>query len=162
MGTPDPALGFNVAFPTDLFNNGIRFAMQMGMPVDPDKRPKFVFPSIGKTYWRDGEQVPTPVVDQDDRPLDPEIEMRMATPRTESVDCAWVVERAGSPGEGPVGNFPQTRMVVTLLESDWAKVVGCSSVEYNGDVYIYDYEPENYGLFDAGVHTMIFISEDET
>jgi len=162
VALPSASLGLPVNFPTDAFNTAIRFAMQMGAPVDPDKRPKFVFPSTGKTYWKDGVLVVNARTDRDGKPLNPEIEIRVAKPVTKQVDCAIVVERVGAGGEVAVGNFNSTRLVVTLLEEEWAEVVGCESVEYNGDLYVYAYEPENYGLFDAGVHTFIFNSKDET
>lgn len=160
---PDPGLGIAVDFPQKEFEDAIRFAMQMGTPVDPDKRPKFVFASIGKTYWKVGVQlVSAPAMDWDGNPLDPEIETRVDAPRTVSVDCGIEVTSGASRGETPIGGFPAVQLTVTLLEADWAKVAGCDSVQYNGDTYLYDSEPSNVGLFSAGVHTMVFVSKDET
>lgn len=86
------------------------------------------------------------------------------SPAIEKTDvlCAIEVDTSAAVGEMPVGKFPATRLVVTLLEAEWAQVVGCDGVRYNGDYYVYDHEPENYGLFDSNTHTMIFVSEDES
>ena len=162
MGIPDPSLGFSSAFDSSLFNNAIRFAMQMGAPLQEELRPTFVFASAGVSYWRGEDEVLNPRVDRDGSPLDPEIEERQVPPRRIQVDCAVEVERGALAGETPVGNFQQTRLVVTLLEEQYAQVKGCASCEYNGDNYLYAFEPDNFGLFDAGVHTLIFNAEDET
>ena len=160
---PSSAFGISADFPKQQFENAIRFAMQMGTPNDPDKRPIFIFPTKEKTYWRDDVQIPTPHLDADGRPLDPNIEMRISDPiEKEGVLCAIEVETSAAVGEIPVGKFPSTRLVITLLEAEWEEVVGCDGVRYNGDYYVYDHEPQNYGLFDSNVHTMIFVSEDET
>ena len=62
----------------------------------------------------------------------------------------------------PVGNFRQTKAVVTLLDTEYAKVTGCREMNYNGDRYLYGYEPEVNGLFGIDVHTMIFYALDES
>ena len=160
---PDPSLGIKAGFDRTMFESAVRFAMQMGTPQDPDKRPVFIFSSTGVSYWKDGVELPTPPhVDSDGVPLDPTIEVRKADEGRVSIDCAIEAGGGGGLGEIPVGRFPVVRLTVTVLDADYHLVQGCAAIEYNGDRYTYDHEPENVGLFDSGIHTMIFVSEDET
>lgn len=160
---PDPTLGISVNFPTETFNNAIRFAMQMAAPMEEYKRVTFIMPVSGlPTYWKNGNPVNSPRVDRDGNPLDAEIERRDPVPEEIQVDCAWEIVGGGGDDETPVGAFQQTRLVVTLLEEQYQEIVGCQAVRYNGDDYLYAYEPDNYGLFDAGVHTLIFTAKEET
>lgn len=163
MVQPDPALGFVVDFPTDLFNNAIKFAMQMGTPIEEAKRVTFLFSGNGSTYWKDGVELTTPpAVDLDGHPYDPEIEMRRSEDVRVQVDCAVEIEDVIPDREEPVGTFQQTKLTITLLEAEYQQVKGCKAVEYNGDRYVYGFDPVNYGLFDANVHQMIFMSEDDS
>lgn len=173
MGTPDPSLGISVDFDVAAFENGIRFAMQMGTPNDSDKRPKFIRKGTGRTYWKDGVQLgSTPRLDQDGTPLDPDIEVRrdsdtvITTPKTDegSVDCAIAIQKAGRAelDEQPVGNLRGTKAEVTVLPSDYATIADCREMLYNGDTYVYGYEPEVNGLFGSGVHTLVFYCLDDS
>jgi hypothetical protein len=162
MVQPDPALGFVVDFPTDLFNNAIKFAMQMGTPNEESKRVTFVFSGNGSTYWKNGTELsPPPALDLDGHPYDPEVEVRKTADVTLQVDCAVEVKEVLPRPEDPVGTFQHTELTVTLLEAEYQQVVGCKAVTYNGDRYVYSFEPTNYGLFDANVHQMVFTSEDD-
>lgn len=159
---PDPALGFGVEFPTELFKNAIHFAMQLGTSPDPNARPQFVFKSTGATYFLNGVQLTTtPRLDRDRNPLNPDVEVRNAVPRVVSVDCAVEIERANA-DELPIGNFRPTKATVTVLDSEYALVKGCRELLYNGDRYAFGYEPEANGLFDVGVNTLIFYALDES
>jgi len=149
--------------------------MQMGTPPDPDRRPKFVKKAVGDpTYLKGGAQIwpvvpesPEPVLtvaprlDREGNPLDPEI--RVVEPEDEliEVDCAVEVDRADA-DELPVGNFRPTKVAVTLLDEQYALIQGSHELIYNGDRYLFGYEPESNGLFDVGVYTMIFYALDET
>lgn len=159
---PSSAFGIAVNFPQAAFENGIRFAMEMGTPNEESKRATFIFPSTGTTYWLGDVQVLNPRVDRDGSPLDPEVEEREAPSRRVQVNCAVEVEYAGVEGETPVGSFHQSRLVITLLEAEYQLVKGCQAVEYNGDTYSYAFEPENVGLFGSNVHSMVFNAEDES
>jgi len=163
MVQPDPALGFNVAFPQETFENAIRFAMQMGTPNEEAKRPTFIFPGGGVTYWRDGVMLTQPPrVDLDGHPYDPEIEVRRQPEVQLQVDCAFEVKEVTPRPEDPVGTFQHTQLVVTLLEAEYQQVQGCKAVTYNNDRYTYGFESEAYGLFGSDVHTIIFVSEDDS
>lgn len=163
MANPSASLGIPYNFDGEGFRNAIRFAMQMGTPVDPDRRPIFIKPPIvATTYWKnDVELVDAPRLDGDGIPLDPNVEVREGADVQVSVDCAIEVERADAE-EGPVGMFVPTKLVVTLLDDQYAEVDGAREMLYNGDRYLFGYEPENNGLFDVGVHTMVFYPQDES
>lgn len=153
------------------FRSAIKGAMQMGTHPDPDRRPKFMRKGGGKTYWKDGVQLATPPrMGRTGEPLDPEVEVRVAPPTfittpdvgtATSCDCAVEVELADA-DELPVGNFRRTKAVVTFLDVDYAKITGCKEMIYNGDRYLYGYEPEAPGLFGVGVHTIIWYALDES
>lgn len=172
MALPDPALGFSVDFPTETFENAIKFAMQMGAPTGEvdgaPLAPRFIKKGAGRTYWRDDEQL-MPIseggtlrLDRDGRPFDPNVRIGAGTDdEVLAVDCAIEIDKADA-DEIPVGNFRPTKAIVTLLDADYLKIVGVRELAYNGDRYTYGYEPEALGLFDAGVHTMIFYAQDET
>lgn len=137
--------------------------MMMGFNPDPDRRPIFVKKSSGRTYKKGGVTLgAAPRLDRDGNPFDPEIEV-IAEPDEKFTDvlCAVEIERADAE-ELPVGNFRPTKAVITLLDEDYATVEECRELIYNKDRYMFGYEPDAPGLFDVGVHTMIFYARDET
>lgn len=162
MATPDAGLGIPVDFDGDGFRRAIKFAMEMGLNPDPDRRPIFIRKSAGRTYEKNGVALTEPPrMDRDGKPLDPEIDV-IKTPDEEiSVDCAIEVERADAE-ELPIGNFRPTKVVATLLDEQYVRVKDCRELVYNGDRYLFGYEPESNGLFTVGVYTMIFYAIDES
>lgn len=166
---PDPSLGITAdGFDETVFRNAIKATMQLGSSPDPNKRPKFVRKAATKQYFRRGETTPLPSpprMGRDGEPLDPEIEVRAGTPVIlevpKDLDCAVEIELADA-DELPVGNFRRTKAVVTFLDVDYAKIAGCKEMTYNGDRYLYGYEPEALGLFGVGVHTIIWYALDES
>lgn len=163
MATPDSSLGLSAdGFDSETFRNAIKFAMQMGTPPDPDRRPKFVKRSNIRTYWRNGvELLETPRMGREGEPLDADIEIKVVPPELIEVDCAIEIVLADA-DELPVGNFRQTKAMVTFLDDDYAKIEGCKEMTYNGDQYLYGYEPEANGMFDVGVHTIVWYALDES
>ena len=162
MVQPDSSLGISAAFDGTGFRQAIRFAMQMGTNPDADRRPKFVRRSGQVTYWLDGVELTTaPRMDRDGKPLNPDIEVRRPADQLLEVDCAIEVVKADAE-ELPVGNFRPTKILVTLLDEQYALVEGCREMVYNGDRYVFGYEPESNGLFDVGVYTLIFYAKDES
>lgn len=162
MADTDPSLGITADFPSDDFRSAVRFAMQMGAPPDPTLRGTFVFASTGRTYSKDGDPLDAEDVrlDRNGVPLDPEVSVTETLPVKKQVDCAIEITRADA-DELPVGNFRQTKAVVTLLDQEHEQVKGCRDLVYNGDRYRFGYEPETDGMFDVGVFTMIFYALDE-
>lgn len=161
MVLPDSGLGISHGFDATTFKNAIHFAMQMGTPPDEAKRATFIKKNNTMTYEKDGDPVLNPRLDRDGLPLDPEIVIIKGTDTEIMVDCAIEIDRADA-DELPVGSFRPIKAVVTLLDEDYAQVVGSQELRYNGDRYAYGYEPEGLGLFDVGVNTMIFYALQET
>jgi hypothetical protein len=159
---PDPSLGISAGFDSQGFREAIRFAMQMGTPPEEARRPKFIKRSNLRTFWKAGVELSAPPrMGRNNEPLDPEVEVRVTPPQEFTVDCAVEIDTADA-DELPVGSFRPTKAVVTLLDEQYAEIEGCKELVYNGDRYLYGYEPENTGLFDVGVHTIIFYALDES
>jgi hypothetical protein len=158
MGTPDPALGIAVDFPELDFRNGINFAMQMGRPNDPELAPTFGFLPTGEVSYRRGTTLLDPDTvrkDRDGRPLDPTIRVFQAPAVRLTVDCAIEINPVDAE-ELPVGNFRPSRANVTVLDTEWRKIHGCRDMKYNGDTYLFAFEPEVNGMFGVDVHTLVF------
>lgn len=169
MVQPDPSLGITADFDNEGFRQAIKFAMQMGVNPDASRTTIFIKKGTGQTYWKNGVQLlTTPRLDRDGRPFDPEVEVRRSADTQirvgtgeGEVDVAIEVERADAE-ELPVGNFRPTKVVVTALDVDYAVIKDCRELLYNGDRYMFGYEPESTGLFEVGVYTMIFYALDES
>lgn len=169
MVQPDDSLGIDVDFDNDGFRNAIKFAMQMGVNPDPERSAIFLKKATARTYWKnDVELGSVPRLDRDGKPLDPEIEVRKEADEQikvgtgpGEVDVAIEVERADAE-ELPVGNFRPTKVVITALDVDYEVIKDCRELIYNGDRYLFGYEPESTGLFEVGVYTMIFYAIDES
>lgn len=157
---------FGAGFDAAKFRAGVLGAMQMGAPPDAIRRATFIFPPGARRYERDGVPLTVPPrLDRDGRPFDPHIAVITEPGREVVVDCAiemTLAVRSADGEEGPVGAFRHTRVNVTLLDAEYQLVKGCKELRYNGDVYLYGYEPQGLGLFGVGVHTMIFYARDET
>lgn len=161
MATPDGSLGINASFDADQFRSAIKFAMQMGSPPDSDKQVYFISKSSAATYFKNGFEVTGIRLDRDKMPLDPDVEVRTAADVEIQVDCAIEVVRADT-NEIPVGNFGDTKAVVTLLDVDYEQVKDCQEIRFNGDIYQRGYEPDGLGLFDVGINTIIYYALQET
>lgn len=161
MAEPDSSLGINAAFDAAGFRNAVRFAMEMGLNPDPSRRPTFIRKSSSRVYKKNSVVISTPRLDRDGRPLDPEVEVVRPADVEVSVDCAIEVQRADAE-ELPVGTFRPTKVVATLLDDQYEEVKDCREMLYNGDRYVYGYEPESNGLFDVGVYTIIFYAVEDT
>jgi hypothetical protein len=160
MGEIDPSLGISVDFDSQGFRDAIHFAMQMGAAPDPTLRPTFIFKSTSQTYRKAGVAVSSPRLDRDGKPLDPDIEVIEVAGARVQVDCAIEIVRADA-NEIPVGNFRPTKAIVTLLDEEYEQVKGCRELLYDGDRYLFGYEPDALGLFDVGTFTLIFYAIDE-
>lgn len=161
MAEPDSSLGISADFDAAGFRNAIRFAMEMGLNPDPSRRPTFIRKSSSRVYKKNSVVISTPRLDRDGRPLDPEVEVVRPADVEVSVDCAIEVQRADAE-ELPVGTFRPTKVVATLLDDQYEEVKDCREMLYNGDRYVYGYEPESNGLFDVGVYTIIFYAVEDT
>ena len=143
------------------FRAAIQFAMVMGAPPEVSRRARFVFPGGTTTYTKGGLPVLNPRLDREGKPLDPDVKVIQVPGAEVVVDCAVEITKADAE-EIPVGNFRPTKALVTLLDDQHAQVVGCKELVYNGDRYVFGYEPEALGMFDVGVFTMVFYAMAES
>lgn len=153
--------GTNAAFDAAAFRDGITLAMQMGAPPDPAIAAVFVFPDGAVVFTKNNVVVTNPKLDRDGYPFDPDIKRTPAPGARVTVNCAIEMVKADQE-EIPVGSFRPVKAIVTLLDVDYAQVKGCKEMIFNNDRYIYGYEPGALGLFEVGVHTMIFYAVQET
>jgi hypothetical protein len=153
--------GTDARFDATAFRDGITFAMQMGTPPDPTIAAVFVFPEGAVVFTKDDVVVTNPPLDRDGYPFDPEIKRTPAPGARVTVNCAIEMVKADQE-EIPVGSFRPVKAIVTLLDVDYALVKGCKEIILNGDTYAYGYEPGAMGLFEVGVHQMIFYAVQET
>ena len=174
MVQPDPALGFNVAFPSMTVRNGLLFAMQLGSPneiIDVNGNPvekrrvRFIRRDGAITYYREGSEAPLALSefrrDRDGRPLDPTIRMVKSIDTEVPVDVAIELTEATA-DELPVGNFRQVKATITLMGQEYEQVKGCRELIYNNDRYGFGYELDAHGLFDLTFHTLLFYAIDES
>ena len=153
--------GTFAGFDETAFREGVLFAMGMGAPPDPSNQAQFLFPPGPPTYRKNGSPVANPRLDREGNPLDPDVEIVRAPGRVVSVPCAVEIVRAEAE-EVPVGNFRPTKAVVTLLDSDYQKVVGCRELAFGGDRYGFNYTPDTLGMFGVGIFQMIFFGISES
>lgn len=116
-------------FSPDVFRTNIHFAMQLGLPQATKDRPTF--------YFRTTKTFPVgTVTDTEGVPLDPRIAATVTAPDPVQVPCAVEFSADRSDNESLVGTFRDTKVTLTLLDVDFAKVkdaieVGIGQVRYN-------------------------------
>lgn len=143
--------GTNSGFSADGFRAGIRFAMTMGAPPTAADQLTFGWNAAkSTTATRDGEGVP----------FDPTAAVTATTPTPVKSTCAVeYLDAAGEPT--PFGVVIPSKLRITLLDEEYATVGDADFVVMGGDKYLRSHEPPSLGLFDVGVHQIIFMSENE-
>jgi hypothetical protein len=143
MAKPDDS-AFGAGFNPDVFRQAITSVMQMGKPPETARQATFVFASASRTYvTKSGATLTTPPrLDRDGRPFDPTIKVVEVPGNEKQVDCAIEISRDSTAQEGPIGTFRRTIATVTLLDEQYALVKGCRELRFNGDRYVYGYEPD--------------------
>lgn len=154
--------GKNPDFDATRVREALRFAMRMGSPNRRADKATFHF--RGVTVWvKNGVVVENPRLDQDGNPFDPEIHAEVAYPDPVVLDEVAVEFSIAAPEELPVGNFRQTRVELTLLDEEWARVREAIEVSLQGgDRYYISYEKPVIGLFDMDVHQVVCYARDES
>jgi hypothetical protein len=143
--------GTNQGFNAAEFRDGIHFAMGMGAPTTATDQVKFYFAST---------VTPGPSADATGMPFNPALAPTEATPEPITVPCA--VEYDRQEGEHDrVGFVVPSRLRILLLDVDYQQVKDCSYIVHGGDRYDLRYEEPPIGLFDVGVHTMVFVARGE-
>jgi len=141
--------GTNAGFDAASFRDGIRMAMGMGAPVG----------DLIRFYFTHPDTTETPV-DDTGTPFDPAQRPTHSPDTYVTVSCA--VEHAGDIGEHErFGYVAAGTLRVLLLDADFALVDGCSYCVYGGDRYDFRKEEPPMGLFDVGIHTLIFVARGE-
>jgi hypothetical protein len=147
--------GTNDGFDSAAFKAGIHFVMAMGAPPIADEQATFYFPSVLMYQSPEGTDA------ADDIPLDPSIPVTRTTVPSVKVPCA--VEYLDANGVvTDFGLVTPSKAVVTLLDDDYVKVKNCSYVMLNGEKFVYRHTEFPSGLFDVGLYTMHFVSEDQS
>jgi hypothetical protein len=143
MSRPTPP-GFNKA---DAIA-GIRLAMNFGAPNAPGDRATFCWTSTSNATAADESGVPfSPAA----RP----------TRSTQKVTVPCAVDYAdGSDQTERWGTRQRSRIVVTLLEPEWAKVKDFEFVVYGGEKYLRRTH-EIIALGSLDVHTVYCVTEDQ-
>lgn len=142
------------------FRDAIHLAMRMGLPEETDQRITFRW-SSERTYARadpaghtyDFTQAPTATVTVADL----------------QVDCAWeFVARPAGSDETVLGQFDESRIVVTLLDEEYDEVLDHGDgtlpdqIVAGLNVYNVDFETPPVGLFDVTVHQLYATARDES
>lgn len=151
--------GVNPNFDATAFEQGIRFAMQMGAPINVTDRATFRFARVsGAAAYPPGTRL-----DREGRPLDPRVQ-RLQTSTRADVQVDVAIEFSGSPDttETPVGKFPAGSVVLTLFQADYERVRDAREVVIGGDEYTVAFRPPPLGLFNVGFQQIVVTPRDET
>ncbi len=144
----DPQIrGFNA----DKVRRGLHLAMQVGLPPVVEDRPTFFMPRI---------ETATEDVDSEGVPYDPSYRPTFTPRITKQVPCA--IEYVD--GEGKLTGFGitmPTKVILTLLDVDHAKVKGFEFVVIGGNRYFYRRTETPKGLVSIGLFKVHCGAEDE-
>ena len=149
--------GNNASFSAVAFRDAIKFAMNMGTPQEVVQRVLFRWSPRRTFSSQDSEHNPF---------------VWTAVPSSEvvnsgvEVDCAveFVDSREMT---SSVGLFHLTRVMVTLLDVDYVKIIDgegfrADLLTINGNEYEVKFEPPPVGLFDVTVHQIYAVARDES
>lgn len=150
-GTTDSrAAGFNAA----AFRDAIRFAMNMGLPNATEERATFKWNTV-RTYT---------TADPAGSPYD-----YTATPATSvahaDVAIPVAVEFSARPAgsrDTSVGQFDSSRAVITVLDEDYALIVGADQVLLGGNTYEIQFVGPPVALFDVTIYQIYCDARDES
>lgn len=143
----DPQIDFDEA---DV-RNGLRLAMTVGMPPAAEDQPTFYMP---RTSTADG---PT---DQEGVPFSPTGKRTLSPPVTHKVTCS--VEYQDDRGRlENFGNVSPSRVVLTLLDEDYAVVRGFEFVVIAGNRFYYRRTETTQGLVSVGLYRVHCASDGE-
>jgi len=146
--------GSNTGFSADAFRDAIQFAMSMGSPNDSVDKATFVWRTKDGFASADNSGDPwdwsdTPVVDN--------------SVENVTLDNVAVEFRSGL-GDltaRAVGQFDNPGATLTLLDTDYAQVVGADEVILGGNTYVVDYVTQ-VALFDVDVYQVFCTARDES
>jgi hypothetical protein len=150
MATPD--INIPYSFPAATFRNAMRFVFEMAADPNEDNQLMFHF-STAITFLghSDGDKVP----------FDPTSTVTRVVKDPIRVPCDIAFITA-SDVPTSFGQVVPAKLKVTLLDEDYELVENAAYVVMNGDRYNRLMVPPSYGLFEVGLHEMIFQAENET
>ena len=145
--------GFGTAFNSATFRTAIKNTMKMGSPTKTEEKVTFKWTTVttyakadsaGKAWKKDAAVVST------------------VTHADVLVDCAveFLARTTLSSGT-PVGHFDTPRVIITLLDVDFALVDGADHVSLGGNDYKIDFVAPPVALFDVDVYSVYASAVDE-
>ena len=142
-------------FDPDNFRTQIRNTMIMGLPQTIGERPTFYSPATTTwpTHYANGDPIN---FDDDGKPLDPTVRP-VEHGGDVGIQVACAVEFKAATGEDQevlVGNFRDTSAVLTLLDTEYALVAGCDTVDLGGVRYYINYIGPPLGLGTVTVYQL--------
>jgi hypothetical protein len=145
--------GTNAAFDATAFRSGIHLAMAMGLPPATADQPTFYF-AQPRAY-----DVP---VDEEGVPYDPTAQPLPAASGLNPVQVLCAVEYYDAFGEIiTFGIVTPSRVVLTLLDAEFAQVDGFTHVEIGQERYVFRHWEVPLGLFNVGVRRAWCLNENE-
>lgn len=138
-------------FRADQVRAGLRLAMQVGLPIAGADQPTFVFKqTVTGTQNLDAEGVP----------FNPSYTPTKSALVTKKVPCAikYVDRETNLTGFGALA---PTRVVLTLLDDDYAQVKGFQYVIIGGTRFFYRHTETPKGLVTVGLYEVHCEAEDE-
>jgi len=150
MADDPQIIGFDA---TDV-RNGLRLAMRVGMPPLDAEQPVFFMPRV--------EQAQTEAVDANDVPFDPDYTpVRQPPDKKTGITCAIeYFDGQGTKLEG-LGIVAATKVVLTLLDEEWAEVEGFEFVVISGLRFFYRRVETTKGLVSVGLYKVHCAAEDQ-
>lgn len=143
--------GRNSGFDGRQFRDAIKFVYNMAAPPRSEEQAAF---------YKDSSLVYTGTVDDDNVPFDPSSTVQRVVPPPVHVPCG--IEYLDAEGQPvPFGTVTASRLLLTLLDEDYLKVKDSAYVVLGGEKYLYQRTEPPTGLFDVGLYTMHFRSENE-
>ena len=110
-------------------------------------------------YWNDTRSTAA-AVDGEGIPFDPTATITTTTRASVTKPCAVeYIDASGQPT--PFGTVVPSKVKVTLLDQDYTAVKDADYIVIGGDRYLRHHEPPSYGLFDVGVHQLVYVAENE-
>jgi hypothetical protein len=134
------------------FRNAIKFVFEMAEPPeDTGIRITFHFQNtVTFTGHADGDKVP----------FNPAEAPTVTTRAPINVPCdVEFVQAADDPTN--FGNVIPSKLKTLLLDDEYQLVKDATFVVMNGDRYNRFYEEPSFGLFDVGLHTLLWVAENE-
>lgn len=146
--------GTNPAFNAAAFRTAIRSTMTMGSPQNPAERATFRW-KVERDYAID---------DPANNPYD-----WTAAPTTEvanpDVQIPVAVEFSARPAgssQTQMAEFDTSRVVLTILDEDFAKIDGADYVLLGGNTYAIQFVGPPMGLFEVTIYQMFLEAVDES